>query len=200
LGAGATTAILAAAADADPELAADLYDLIADLGFGGGEVERTLRAALDHDDELVGAAAARALGAVGGAGGAEWLAGALADGSRPDVAAGAATGLGRLAGRGFADGSRAALHGSGLSSEEPEVRAAAALALAEARADDAATLELLAAQLTDDDPYPRLAAIRALGALGEAGRALLSARLAAEDDAEMADAIRAALGDEGPPA
>lgn len=195
LGADAVPPILSVAAGAEPELRADLYHLLGTLGHGGAEVEAVLIEALD-DDELVAAAAARALGAVATGGPADALEGALVDIERPELAAAAATALGQLVRRGVAtdpDAVVRVLGERGLLSRLAEVRAAAALALGAAGA--SAHIGDIAAQLTDDEPFAQLAAIRALAELGAPGRALLLARLDQENDAEMASAIRAALAE-----
>jgi len=193
MGASAVDAVLAAAERVEPDLRADLYDAVAALGQGGDEVDRALGEAARGEDERSAAAALRALGAVGGAGAGERAAAALGDDSLPEVAAAAATALGRLAVRGLAPGAASLLADVGLASPLGEVRAAASLALSELGGDSAA--DVLAPHLEDPEPYARLAAIRALGTLGGAGHQHLRERLPAEDDAEMAAAIRAALAE-----
>ena len=198
LGSAALAPVVATAADADDELRVDLFDLIATLGPSGVAVEELLVAGAEHEDEEVAAAAVHALGELIELSGevevAVTLARALQDDSIEDVAGAAATALGRLGGRKLVAESGAWLE-SALDSSAAEVRAAAALALAELG--EAGCAEKLSGQLADDDAYARLAAIRALAMLGAPGRELLTGRLKRETDAEMVEVIRVALADGG---
>jgi HEAT repeat protein len=190
LGPDAVGPILEVANEAEVELRSDLFDLLAQLQLGGPEVEAALLAGLD-DEEPVAAAAARSLGLLAvGSGGAR-LGEALGDSDRPEVASAAATALGRLGALGLVPAAAGWLREAGMGSAVAEVRAASSLALAETGAPEAETA--LLALLDDEEPYVRLAVIRALGAVGQ--YELLRARLADESDAEIAAAIRAELDD-----
>lgn len=190
LGPDAVGPILEVAADAEVELRSDLFDLLGQLQLGGSDVEAALLAGLD-DEEPVAAAAARSLGllAIGSAGAR--LGEALGDTHRPEVGSAAATALGRLGALGLVPAAAGMLRELGMASEVAEVRAASSLALAETGAREAESA--LHTLLDDEEPYVRLAVIRALGAVK--GYEPLRARLAAETDAEMVAAIRAELDD-----
>ncbi|HUH01735.1 MAG TPA: HEAT repeat domain-containing protein [Kofleriaceae bacterium] len=190
LGQDAVGPILEVAGDAEIELRADLFDLLGQLQLGGRDVDAALLAGLD-DEEPVAAAAARSLGLLAvGSGGAR-LGQALGDADRPEVASAAATALGRLGALGVVPAAAGWLRELGMASAVGEVRAASSLALAETGAPEAEAA--LHALLDDEEPYVRLAVIRALGAVGAYER--LRARLTDETDAEIVAAIRAELDD-----
>lgn len=197
-GTRAAAPLVALARDAGPELRVELFDLLVALGADGGALEQLLVGGLDDDDPEVRAAAARGLAGLTALEAAATvragLEQALGEDDDEEVAGAAATALGRLGGAGLIDGARAPLEAA-LEGPAAEVRAAAALALAELG--DPAVVDRLADHLADQDSFARLAAIRALASTGEAGRGRLSERLRRETDAEMVEAIRAALDPEG---
>jgi HEAT repeat protein len=142
-------------------------------------------------DEFVAAAAARSLGLLAVGRAASRLHDCLREVDRPDLASSAATALGRLGSLGVVPEAAGWLRAHGVTSDLAEVRAASALALAETDAVGAeATLTEL---LADEEPYVRLAVIRALGAVD--GLEVLRSHLADESDAEVVAAIRAELDD-----
>jgi len=194
----AVNELVSVARGAEGELRVAVFDLMASAELEGAAVESLLLEALADDDEEVAATAARTLGDVAGAGDSKSvlvaLEQALAADDVPEVASAAATAIGELAARGLAPEARSCLEHS-IDSEEPEVRAASALALA--ATGDGAVVEIIAAHLTDDDAYARLAAIRALASTGKEGQEILRQRLTQENDAEMVDAIRTALDENG---
>lgn len=191
-GAAVVDELVEIARDADPELRLELFEVLARIGVRTDGLEAMLAAACtDDSDEEVAAAAARALAEVGSARVLPQLEQALNSGG-PELGSAAATALGRLAG----DRSEVRMWLSrGMASDEAAVRAACALALGEIG--DASACTVLRSQLSDEDTYARLAAIRALASIGPDGTALLRTRLDAEDDAEMVEAIRSALAESG---
>ncbi len=178
------------AADADAELRLELFEALSRIGKRDPGLEQMLASAVVEDsDEEVASAAARALAELGSSEVLSSLQQALSFGG-PELASAAATALGRLG----KDHSEVRLWLSqGMANDEPAVRAACALALGELG--DSAACTVLHMQLADPDTYARLAAIRGLASLGENGEELLRDRLGEEDDAEMVEAIRAALDD-----
>jgi HEAT repeat protein len=195
MGDEAIAPILHVAAQADTDLRADLYDLLGQLGLGGPRVERALVDALGGD-EFVAAAAARSLGLleVGSAGGE--LRAVLAELDRPDASSAASTALGRLGALGLVPEAGEWLRAHGVTSSLAEVRAASALALAEADdVDEDGAEATLTRMLADEEPYVRLAVIRALGAVDAVE--VLQMHLADETDAEIVSAVRAELDDAG---
>jgi HEAT repeat protein len=83
-----------------------------------------------------------------------------------------------------------------VTSSLAEVRAASALALAEADdVDEDGAEATLTRMLADEEPYVRLAVIRALGAVDAVE--VLQMHLADETDAEIVSAVRAELDDAG---
>jgi len=198
IGSAATDGMVAAARAAEGEGRIAIFDLVGSARFGGAAVEEVLVEAVDDDDEEVAATAARTLGEVAGASNLapvlSALRAALERLGAAEVASAAATAVGRLGSRGLAPDARRWLEQS-IDAGEAEVRAASALALAALK--DPGVVETLAAHLTDEDAYARLAAIRALATTGETGRTILSRRVTSETDAEMVDAIRKALDEEG---
>ncbi len=192
LGAAAVPGIVVAAKDLDPYQRAELFDVIGQAGIRGAAIETLLLASLGDFDAVVSAAAARALGEIGGTAVVRPVRVAMAGDVDVELVSSATRALGRLAARGLApDAARDLI--ALLEHEDPDVRVAACLSLGElAEQEYAAPLEK---RLTDADPYARLAAIRALGALGRPGHDVLRRRMDDEDDAEMVSAIREALGD-----
>ena len=189
-GAAAVPQLVDVAAGADPELRLELFEVLARIGSRTDALERMLaEACVDDIDEEVAAAAVRALAEVGSDAVLPQLEQALSSGG-PELGSAAATTLGRLAG----DRPDVRMWLSrGMASDEPAIRAACALVLGEVG--DATACTVLQTQLSDEDTYARLAAIRALASIGADGTALLRERLRVEDDAEMVEAIRAALAD-----